>query len=86
MSGKRKPWHAGSYPRQAKQVRDRANANPTTRCWRCGRTQAEHKAPWQAGHVIDGVGPLAPECTTCNTSHGATRGNRMRSQGTTQQW
>ena len=51
---KRKPaHHRGDYARRAKAVRDAANADPTTRCWRCGRTQAEHGQPWQAGHLND---------------------------------
>ena len=88
MSGARKPWHAGSYAKRAEQVRARADADPTTQCWRCGRTKAEHQSPWQAGHVIDGQtnGELRAECRPCNTSAGATRGNRMRVQGVTRQW
>lgn len=70
------------YQRRAKLVRAAAYANPTTRCWRCGRTLAEHRRRWHAGHVIEGdnspTGPLAPECEPCNLSHGAAYGNRMR--------
>ena len=56
-------------------------------------------ARWQAGHTIDGVnGPawlhvttlppkgvalIAPEASTCNTSHGASAGNRRRGTGYT---
>jgi hypothetical protein len=88
MSGERKPWHSGTYVKHAEAVRNRANADPTYRCWRCGRTRSEHGTAWQAGHVIDGQvgGELRAECTPCNTSAGATRGNRMRVQGVTRKW
>lgn len=74
------PHHAGSYVRRAKKLRDAANANPGTLCWRCGRTLAAHPphrdgkpATWTAGHLIDGQmgGPLAPEASTCNYRAGA---------------
>ena len=57
----------GSYQRDARRLTRLAYADPTTRCWRCGRTLVEHpphktgRAPtWQAGHVNDGQigGPL----------------------------
>jgi len=91
MSGQRKPWHSGLYRKLAPVVVARANTNPATRCQTCGLTQAEHGRPWQAGHVIDGkvvtsLADLAPECERCNTSKGATRGNRMRTQGVTRTW
>ncbi len=88
MSGHRKAWHSGSYQRQAAAVRARADADPATRCWRCGRTRAEHRSKWQAGHVIDGQvgGELRAECTPCNASAGAVRGNRMRVQGYDREW
>lgn len=79
------PWHRGRYHQQAAAVRRAANANPSTRCWRCGRTLAEIRkakphARWQAGHLVDGQvgGPLAPECSPCNTGAGAAMGNRKR--------
>ena len=78
---KRKPaHHRGDYARRAKAVRDAANADPTTRCWRCGRTQAEHGQPWQAGHLNDGQvgGPLRAECRACNAGAGARLGSRRR--------
>lgn len=85
-----KPLHRrGSYQRQARTVRARAYANPDTRCWRCGKTLAEHprhktgRAPtWQAGHVNDGQigGPLEPEASTCNVTAGARLG-RSRQLG-----
>jgi hypothetical protein len=79
--------HQGDYSRRARLVRQAANANPLTKCWRCGRTLSQHpphhtgKPPtWQAGHVIDHdpASPLAPEASTCNTSAGATYGNARR--------
>lgn len=80
MSGTRKAHHSGSYARDAARVRARANADPTTRCWQCGKTKAEHGRKWQAGHEHDGVpnSRLLPECERCNTSRGAAHGNRMR--------
>ena len=86
MAGK--PWHQGAYNARAKAVRDAANANPRTTCWRCGRTKAEHQREWTAGHVVAGQmhGELRPECAECNYRHGAIHGNRMRVQATTREW
>lgn len=74
-----KQLYQGSYPVRAKIVRDRANADPSTRCRRCRGTYAEAKAKWgakgaawQAGHVVDGHpgSPLAPEHAYCNLAAG----------------
>lgn len=83
-----KPAHyAGSYHVQARKVREAAKADPFTRCWRCGKTLAQHprhktgRLPhWTAGHVISGMpgGPLAPEASTCNYTAGARLGNRRQ--------
>lgn len=78
-----KPLHRrGSYQRQARTVRARAYANPDTRCWRCGKTLAEHPpgTTWDAGHVHDGQagGELRPEGSWCNRSAGGRLGNRRR--------
>lgn len=82
MSGAKRAHYRGSYQRQARAVRAQANADPTTRCGRCGLTLAEHRdgATWDAGHVNDGQigGPLQPEASTCNRSAGAALGNRRR--------
>lgn len=93
MSGQRKPWHSGTYAKQAESVRRRAYANPSTTCMCCGMTLAEAKRinpndGWDAGHVIDGLegGELRAQLLTHNRSKGATRGNRMRVQGVTRQW
>jgi hypothetical protein len=69
----KKPHHAGTYHRRAIAVRAAANADPATRCWRCGRTKAQHKREWTAGHAVAGVvnGQLLPECAECNYRHGA---------------
>lgn len=74
----KKPHYTGSYHVQSRRIRDAANADPTTRCWRCRRTMAEirarkPRARWTAGHLIDGMkdGPLAPECSPCNYAAGA---------------
>ena len=74
------PHHSGDYQRRAKQVRDAANRDPSTRCWQCGQTQAEHGRAWTAGHEHDGDpnSRLLPECARCNYKRGATAGNRRR--------
>jgi hypothetical protein len=71
-----KPAHRrGNCHVTARLVREAANANPKTTCWRCGKTLAEHAphksgrpATWTAGHVNDGEagGQLLPEASTCN--------------------
>ena len=82
--------HRGDYHVRSRQVRERANADPTTTCWRCGLTLDEHEphrdgkaATWTAGHIIDGdpTSPLAPEASTCNYSAGARSGNQRRATG-----
>jgi hypothetical protein len=81
--------HRGTYAARARKVRAAANANPATRCWRCGLTLAEVPgSTWDAGHLSDGRADsaLAPEHSTCNRSAGATMGNRRRTQGTTREW
>lgn len=61
-------------------LREAANADPSTACWRCGKTLAQHgphrngrPAYWTAGHLRDGdpSSPLAPEASTCNFRAGA---------------
>lgn len=81
-----KPHHSGLYRKLAPLVVARADADPSTRCPTCNRTKAEHRRPWQAGHVIDGkivtsITDLVAECEQCNTSKGARRGNAMRASG-----
>lgn len=83
-----KPAHyQGSYHVRSRLVREAAYADPSTRCWRCGRTLDQHPphktgAPprWTAGHVRDGdpTSPLLPEASTCNKTAGARYGNRLR--------
>lgn len=89
MPGRKRAHYRGSYARRAAAVRRAAERDPTTRCWRCGRTKAEHGRPWHAGHLHDGQvdGPLRPECEQCNTSAGAAAGNRRRKGlETTRDW
>ena len=82
--------HRGTYHVESRRVRDAANADPTTKCWRCGLTLDAHaphangsRPRWQAGHVIDSdpTSPLAPEASTCNSSAGAAVGNMRRATG-----
>jgi hypothetical protein len=79
------PHHRGDYLVRSRDVRDAANADPATRCWRCGKTLREHAphhngkpARWTAGHLRDSdpTSPLLPEASTCNYSAGALLGGR----------
>lgn len=81
----------GDYPRRAKTVRDAANADPTTKCWRCGRTLIEHGPgdTWQAGHIrsSDPTSPLAPEARSCNIREMLHRRNHPeRAEPRSKQW
>ena len=87
--------YRGSYTVRAKAVRDAANADPATRCRRCGLTLAEfiakhpdRKPAWQAGHVIDHnqLSPLAAEHAWCNGSDGARKRNRVRTMNNSERW
>lgn len=90
------PHYAGSYHVRSRQLKAHANANPETRCWRCGLTRNEYAAihgdrpaRWTAGHIHDGEveGPLMPEHHRCNSSAGATMGNQRRQRNqTSRQW
>lgn len=76
-----KAHRSGDYQRRARIVRQAANADPATTCWRCGLTlDAKPGDTWDAGHVRSGdpTSPLLPEHSSCNRSHGATEGNRRR--------
>lgn len=88
-----KPAHyRGSYHVRSRQVRQAAYADPATRCWRCGqrlhecgpRHDGRHRngtaAWWEAGHLNPGdpSSPLRAECSPCNRSEGAKRGNALR--------
>ncbi len=86
---KPKPLHyRGNYQVQAKKVRDNAYADPTTRCWRCQQTLAQHRQPWHAGHLHDGQAgsPLAAECAQCNQSAGQARGTRLGQRQHSRPW
>lgn len=85
MALRNRAHYRGSYHVQSKRLRDNANANPDTRCWRCRLTLAEirkqhPKARWTAGHILDGVpdSPIAAECSPCNYGAGARLGNKRR--------
>lgn len=79
--------HSGAYQTTARRVVTAAYADPTTRCWRCGLTLAQHKPHhngrrpwWTAGHLTDSEidGPLAPEASTCNFAAGGKRAAELR--------
>ena len=61
------PHHKGTYLVRARALREAANADPSTRCWRCGGL-ARPNDPWTAGHVVDGdaASQLLPEHASCN--------------------
>ena len=82
MPGRNRAHYRGTYGRRARWVREMANANPQTRCWRCGQPAIEGD-PWQAGHIRDGdpSSPLAPEHTSCN----ARAGNNLK-EPRSQRW
>lgn len=88
------PHHRGSFQVRSEKVRAAANRDPSTRCWRCGRTLWEVRmekpdAVWQAGHLVDGEvgGALAPECSPCNhRAGGALRAAQMRPARTPLSW
>jgi hypothetical protein len=72
--------HRGDFHVRSRKVRDQANANPDTVCWRCGLRLDQHPAHksgkparWTAGHLKDGdsTSPLLPEASTCNFQAGA---------------
>lgn len=68
-----------------------ASITPASKCWRCGRTAAEHpqfhgtgrRASWQAGHMADGnnAGPLSLEWSTCNLAAGGKLGAQRKRAG-----
>jgi hypothetical protein len=74
--------YRGNYKVRATAVRNAANADPLTRCWRCGKTLDQHKPGdlWQAGHIRDGdyTSPLLPEARSCNARAGAARQRALR--------
>ncbi len=90
MPGKKRAHYSGDYWKRSAVVRHQAQADPTTRCWRCGLTLDEVRrtvnptATWDAGHLRDGDphSPLRPECSPCNRSNGARVGNARRSPPT----
>lgn len=91
-----KPAHyLGTYHVRSRRVREAAYADPTTRCWRCGRTLTQHEphangkpARWTAGHLRDGdpTSPLLPEASTCNGKAGGRLGGLRRQRRTELTW
>jgi hypothetical protein len=71
MPGRDRRHYQGDYAVRAGRVRRSADADPLTRCWRCGEL-ARVDDPWQAGHVFDGDpdSPLMPEHRSCNVRAG----------------
>ena len=63
--------HGPGHSRRARPLLKAWRASLATRCWRCGRTLAEHPphrngrpATWTAGHIRD------IDCPTCGRVHG----------------
>jgi hypothetical protein len=87
--------HRGQHDRIARTLNKAAHANPNTLCWRCHNTLATcgpnhngtHQngtpATWHAGHTPTGY---QHECSPCNTTDGATKGNRQRTNPHTETW
>lgn len=92
MPAKSRSKYAGTYQTRARLIRDRANADPSTRCWRTGLTLAEGRAKWgahikwQAGHVDGYTDLLAAELSHPNQSFGAAVGNRKRVEPFSEKW
>lgn len=84
--------YAGTYQTESRRIRQHANADPMTRCWRTGLTLAEGRAKWgdnvqwQAGHVDGHVNVLAAELSHPNQSAGASDGNRKRVEPHSERW
>ena len=87
MPGHDRRHYTRDYQRRARNVREAANADPSTTCWRCG-CPARAGDPWQAGHTRDGdsTGSLWPEHRSCNAAAGARMGNRRRYDPQSQVW
>jgi len=80
--------YRGTYQQRARRLRDLANADPLTRCRRCGQL-ARKDDPWQAGHVIDGdpSSPLAAEHRSCNVKAGNAQTHAQRQKPkTSRRW
>ena len=71
MPAKDRRHYRNGYNLRAKRLRDAADADPATRCWRCGGLSRPDD-PWQAGHVRDAdpTSPLMPEHQSCNVKAG----------------
>jgi hypothetical protein len=91
--------HGPRFRKLAKLVRRCANANSSTRCWRCGLTLAEAREKWgpritwTAGHLVDGqpdhtltLRDLAAEHSRCNYSAGASLANSKRVEPVSAVW
>lgn len=82
--------YSGDYQTRRRYLIAAANRDPTTLCWRCRRTLADHPAHkngrpayWTAGHIRDGdpTSPLAAEASTCNYKAGGRLGSQRRRGG-----
>ena len=85
---RRSPKIPGSYGREYEAARDVLlptwNADPTTRCARCG-ARARAGDPWEPGHIVavvdggtDDPSNLQPEHRYCNRKAGAELAARRR--------
>jgi hypothetical protein len=89
MGYRKAQHHRGQHDKLSLICRTAWNANPATRCARCGLTRDEGiqqwgtNGLWEAGHKVDGhratsVHDYQPEHRRCNRSHGAAAGNAQR--------
>lgn len=87
-------WRGPGWARRAKRLNAIASANPDTKCT-CGRRLDEHPRTrtgnpptWSQEHLVKGNphSPVVPMVLGCNSSEGASYGNRMRAQGYDREW
>ena len=79
MPGRHREHYKHGWNRIAKQVRDAAYADPSTRCRRCGLTLADKPGDtWDAGHPDPGDTGIAPEHSSCNRSAGSKLSHQRR--------
>lgn len=90
-NGSKAAHHRGPHQRLSAIARAHYNADPNTRCARCGEP-ARPGDPWQAGHPHDGIvlhhwTQYQPEHAYCNQAAGARMGNaRRKGMRTTIDW
>jgi 5-methylcytosine-specific restriction endonuclease McrA len=79
MNGDNERMSAWKAPPGWKRIREQVFTAYGRRCWRCGApaTQVGHLVARALGGSWE-LSNLRPECQPCNSSDGASLGNRMR--------